>query len=505
MGRTITDAFLADLTAGMVRAVDPLRGGISGAPKFPQWSFFWLLWRGAIRYRLKAAQAAVVTTLTNICRGGIYDHLAGGFARYATDEEWLVPHFEKMLYDNALLIDLMTEVWRETQVPLFKIRIEETVSWLLSEMVAEGGGFAASLDADSEGEEGKFYVWSEAEVKSVLAPEEAQLFSLAYGVTGEGNWEGKTILNRLSEPYPRAGAEEKSLAAMRVKLLAARAARIRPGWDDKVLADWSGLMVAALARAAMVFERPDWLTAAERAFRFVARDMNQGGRLRHSSRRGVTKTPATANDYANMVWAALRMHEATSNDEFLSLARAWSDVLDRHYWDTENGGYLMSADDTGDVIVRLRTAQDEATPNANATQLSNLMGLFMLTGEQKFEDRARALLEAFALDLESNLFGHCALLAATHDVLAPQLLVIAGLSSDGKREFRSALNTVSVPGSREYIGSGEAINSAAAGLAGKCAERDVATAYTCLGTQCSPPIHRSEELIAELRRRRHAD
>jgi hypothetical protein len=502
---TITDGFLADLTARMVQAVDPVRGGINGAPKFPQWSFFWLLWRGAIRYRVDAAKSAVVTTLTNLCQGGIYDHLAGGFARYSTDEEWLVPHFEKMLYDNALLIDLMTEVWRETQNPLFKTRIEETVAWLLSEMVAEGGGFAASLDADSEGEEGKFYVWSEAEIKSLLTPDEAQIFSLAYGVRQEGNWEGKTILNRLSGSYPRSDAEEKSLAGMRAKLLEARAGRVRPGWDDKVLADWNGLMIAALARAAVVFERPDWLAAAERAFRFVARNMNEAGRLRHSSRRGVAKAPATASDYANMIWAALRLHEATTNDEFLTLAMTWSDVLERHYWDRESGGYVMSADDTEDVIIRLRTAQDEATPNANAIQLSNLMGLFMLTGEQRFEDKARALLDAFALDLANNLLGHCALLASTHDVLAPQLLVIVGLSPEGDHDFRAALSTISLPGSREYLTSKEAANPTVLGLSGKNAQNGVATAYACLGKQCSPPILRPERLIAELRRLRHAN
>ena len=161
-----------------------------GAPKFPQWNFFWLLWRGGIRFDDQRARDAVVTTLDNICQGGIYDHLGGGFARYSVDERWLVPHFEKMLYDNALLIDLMTEVWRETHDQLFATRIAETVAWLEREMIADGGGFAASLDADSEGEEGKFYVWSAAEIEDVLGAEDAAVFARVYAVTADGNFEG---------------------------------------------------------------------------------------------------------------------------------------------------------------------------------------------------------------------------------------------------------------------------------------------------------------------------
>src|SRR5262245_58383271 len=193
----LTDVGNAALAGPMARAVDMRRGGLAGAPKFPQWSYFWLLWRLAIRYGNPVALQAVDTTLTNICQGGIYDHLGGGFARYSVDERWLVPHFEKMLYDNALLIDLMTEVYRETGNELYKTRIAETVGWLQREMSSDGGGFAASLDADSEGEEGKFYVWSKAEIEAVLGADEARLFCEAYGVTSEGNWEGTTILNRL--------------------------------------------------------------------------------------------------------------------------------------------------------------------------------------------------------------------------------------------------------------------------------------------------------------------
>jgi uncharacterized protein YyaL (SSP411 family) len=228
----ITDPLLSDLTSRLVRAVDMRHGGLQGAPKFPQWSFFWLLWRGAIRYRQTQARSAVETTLTHICQGGIYDHLGGGFARYSVDERWLVPHFEKMLYDNALLIDLMTEVYRETANPLFKTRIAETVAWVEREMIAEGGGFAASLDADSEGEEGKFYVWSREEVLALLGAEDCAWFCEVYDVTEEGNFEGRNILNRLGSLELLSEEEEARLARTRTVLLGARGRRVRPGWDD---------------------------------------------------------------------------------------------------------------------------------------------------------------------------------------------------------------------------------------------------------------------------------
>src|SRR5512134_3064619 len=322
-GPAITDALLSELTQRLLGAVDRINGGLAGAPKFPQWSFLWLLWRGGIRYDNAAAREAVAQTLTHICQGGIYDHLGGGFARYTVDERWLVPHFEKMLYDNALLVDLMTEVYRETGDPLLKTRIAETVDWFAREMIAEGGGFAASLDADSEGEEGRFYVWSAAEIEAVLGPEDAREFGRVYGVTPGGNWEGHTILNRLGSLELGSPEQEARLAEMRARLLVRRAGRVRPGWDDKVLADWNGLMIAALVNAARTFEQPSWLGLTKRAFAFVSDEMTEGGRLRHSYRQGRRHAPATASDYANMIWAALRLYQATLEPRYREAARAW--------------------------------------------------------------------------------------------------------------------------------------------------------------------------------------
>jgi hypothetical protein len=501
----LTDATLADLTGRLASAVDGERGGLKGAPKFPQWNFFWLLWRGAVRYGHVGARHAVDTTLTHICQGGIYDHLGGGFARYAVDERWLVPHFEKMLYDNALLTDLLCEAYRETANPLYAARIDETVAWLLREMVADGGAFAASLDADSEGEEGKFYVWSRTEIVDVLGEADAAVFAAAYDVSDAGNWEGRNILNRLHNPMLGLPADEKVLREMRSKLLARRSRRTRPGWDDKVLADWNGLMIAALVHAAKVMDRPEWLTAAARAFHFVLQAMETGGRLLHCYRAGQAKAQATATDYANMIWAALRLFQATNEGAFLTAAERWCASLDRHHWVADVGGYALTADDTPDVIVRLRGAHDDATPNANATMVSNLVALFLLTGKETYLARAHAIPQAFAGDLAQTTMAHCGLMAASFDLLAPQHVVVIKMGSDPEAErLARAPLRLSLPGAVQQILPADLVPRVGP-LADKSALGGESTAFACLGPQCSLPVTEAEQLLALLRRQRSID
>jgi uncharacterized protein YyaL (SSP411 family) len=491
----ISDGLVRDLTRGIAQAVDPQHGGLKGAPKFPQWSIFWLLWRGAIFFEDSEAQKAVLTTLTHIAQGGIYDHLGGGFTRYSVDELWLVPHFEKMLYDNALLIDLLTHASRESQQNVFQVRIAETVAWLKREMVTEGGGFASSLDADSEGEEGKFYVWSAAEIRDVLGKEDYVFFAKIYGVSDAGNFEGRTILNRLDHLEWLGAEDEARLAEMRAKLCERRATRVRPGLDDKVLADWNGLMIAALARASAVFGEDAWLKMCERAFGFIESEMQTAdGRLWHSWRAGVTRAPGTAADYANMIWAALRLYQATGAARYLDAAKRWSAVLDAHHWDGDGGGYFISADDTSDVIVRLKPAQDDAVPNANAIQLSNLIALTSITGDGTYDDRARALLKAYSGVISSAPVAHCGLIAAWLD-LERQIQVKLPLSAAGA--FVEVLYSISLPGALEYVGKSNDVqlSPALASVPSGTAETAV---LVCIGPACGPPVDEPEALRARL-------
>ena len=509
----ISDTSLEDITSRLLRAVDPENGGLEGAPKFPQWNFFWLLWRGAIRYDQPLAKAAVEKTLIQICQGGIYDHLGGGFSRYCVDEKWLVPHFEKMLYDNALLLDLLTEVYRETHNPLFKVRIAETVGWLTREMLTEGGAFASSLDADSEGCEGKFYVWSYGELVEVLGADVAKVFSHIYDASPKGNWAGDhhapspiptSILNRLGARELMSDIEEEKLAILKAKLLARRANRVRPGFDDKVLADWNGLMIAALARAAVVFGKPAWAELAKRAFAFIDTRMTLDGRLRHSYRAGQMTASATASDYANMIAAAIRLHQIAADPHYLACALRWLDVLDRHYWVADTGGYATTADDTKDVLVRLMSAHDDAVPSANTMMLSNLMHLFLITGDARFANRAEAIQRAFASDLARSLTGHTGFLANSIDTIAPQLIVVGESVRIG--DIAPTLNTLSLPGALMYTLSNHAAlaQDLPPGLKGKTAIDNKPAAYLCLGPRCQLPITDAAKLAASLHELRGA-
>ena len=498
-----SDAMLADLARRLIEAVDPVNGGIRGAPKFPQAQFFGFLWRAGLRYGLPNPLETVDLTLTHIAQGGIYDHLGGGFSRYSVDERWLVPHFEKMLYDTALLVDLMTEVWREKKSPLYAMRIAETVGWLLREMVVDDGGFAASLDADSEGEEGKFYVWSLAEIEEVLGSDDARLFAEVYGVTAEGNFEGHNILNRLNAIELRDAATERRLTEMRETLFQRRGSRVRPGFDDKVLADWNGLMIAALAQAADIFVRADWLEGAERAFNFVSTRMNRDGRLFHAFRASEAKAPATANDYANMIKAALALANVTGKHDYVDRAREWVYVLDRHYWAHDLGGYYFVADDTDDLIVRPSSGQDEATPNANAVMVSNLAALYLWTGEQRYRARAEAILHAFAGAIGVNVLAHTGLLAAELDLLAPAHVVLFAPQGSDALPLRHALHEVSLPGAVIQEAREGELLPASSPAYGKTAMDDRPTAYVCIGPQCSLPVSEPAALIETAKAARH--
>ncbi|MGZ5835105.1 MAG: thioredoxin domain-containing protein, partial [Xanthobacteraceae bacterium] len=261
---------LDQAAASLARAMDPINGGLRGAPKFPQCQMLEFLWRAGLRRKDQRFYDVVERTLDRICEGGIYDHLGGGFSRYSVDDRWLVPHFEKMLYDNAQLLELLALAYAHSGKDLFHTRARETVGWLDREMTTGEGAFSASLDADSEGEEGKFYVWSPDEIREVLGPDDAEFFARYYDVTAGGNFEGHNILNRLKSPE-RSVEDERRLVPMRAKLLAAREPRVRPGLDDKILADWNGLMIAALVNAGVLLDEASWIAKARHAFDAIAR------------------------------------------------------------------------------------------------------------------------------------------------------------------------------------------------------------------------------------------
>jgi uncharacterized protein len=500
-GGPITPKQLDPIAERLLREVDQINGGIGTAPKFPQTGIFELLWRAWKRTGQAPYRDAVVKALDAMCQGGIYDHLGGGFSRYSTDARWLVPHFEKMLYDNAELVDLLTLVWQETRKPLYLQRIEETLDWVRREMLTPEGGFASSLDADSEHEEGKFYVWSESEVDATLG-EHAPLFKRYYDVGAEGNWEGHSILNRLKTPALADAETEHELRQCRALLLQARDGRVRPGLDDKVLADWNGLMIAAMANAGLVFERPAWIALARGAFGFVGRHMAEPDqRLLHSWRGGRTRHPASVDDYANLCRAALALHEATGEDDLLIQARDWLATLDRYYWDSAGGGYFFAANDTQGLVARPKTAADSAVPAGNGTMVGVLSRLSMLTGEEAYLRRAEAILETFSGEIGRNFFPLATLLNNVELLTKPLQIVLVGESGTAAFDLlRRAVYDVSLP-NRVVVclspGGTLPIDHPASGkglVDGKPA------AYFCEGTICSLPVTDPKTLLETLAR-----
>ncbi|MEP9367784.1 thioredoxin domain-containing protein [Xanthobacter sp. VNH20] len=464
---------------------DKANGGLRGAPKFPQTGLMEMIWRAGERTGDEKLKAICAFTLNRMCEGGIYDHLGGGFSRYSVDEHWLVPHFEKMLYDNALLLELLALASQETGDPLFLARARETVGWLEREMLTEGGAFCASLDADSEGHEGKFYVWTASQIEEVLGAEDAAYFAGFYDVTPGGNWEGAVILNR-TKAGDVALEDEVRLAPLREKLLAARAKRVRPGLDDKVLADWNGLMIAALARAGALLNEPSWIALAERAFAAVVDLMSEGDRLGHSYRAGRTLYPGLASDLAAMARAGIALHEATGTGEPLNHAIAFLTVLERHHLDSASGAYFLTADDADALVMRPLTTMDEAQPNYNAVAADALVRLSALVGDDDLRTRADRILRGLSAAAAANALAHGALLNAIDTRLRLAEIVTTGAAGEALAQAGLRLSFLA----RVVIRAAQAADLPPGSLARARMENAPASgaAFICAEGRCTLPI-----------------
>jgi hypothetical protein len=421
-----------------------------------------------------------------MCEGGIYDHLGGGFSRYSVDERWLTPHFEKMLYDNAQLLELLALAYQRSANDLFRTRARETVAWLEREMTTGEGAFCASLDADSEGEEGKFYVWSPDEIDAVLGKDDAAFFAAHYDVTPAGNFEGHNILNRLKH-LPRSMEDENRLVPLRAKLLAARAKRVRPGLDDKVLADWNGLMIAGLVNAGVSLDEPAWVQRAARAFLFVDAKMAHGDRLGHSWRDGRLLFPGLASDHAAMIRAALALHEATGEHAYLERALAWQGTLDRHYANPDSGGYFLTADDAEGLVVRPNATTDDATPNPNALAAHNLVRLATLTGQHAWRDQADRLFEGVFAAAGENVFAHLALLNALDLRLRAAEVVVTGEGARANELLAAARKLPFLDRIVLRAPSAAALPASHPAQA-KISATSEAAAFVCVGETCSLPV-----------------
>ena len=471
---------------------DPVRGGIDNAPKFPNAPFIDALWLSWLYNREVSHRDMFLLSLKTMLQGGIYDHLGGGLCRYSVDADWLVPHFEKMLYDNAQVIRHATYAYAETQDDLFRIRIEEIIEWLVREMRLPNGGFASSLDADSEGEEGKFYIFSEAEIDNVLG-DQASDFKNYYGVKPAGNFEGSNILNRL-----HAVNEEPSvppdIADARDKLLDYRNARVRPGRDEKALTDWNALMIRALAEAGRSFKRSDWIEYAVSAYRSIGASFHDG-RMAHCQMDDVLVYPALSTDYAAMMNAALSLFEATGDRTFIRDAIALKEALDANNRDA-SGNYRLSALNAEDVILHSYGDYDEAIPSATSQIIEAFTRLFLVTGDLHLYTQNERLVEQAMGRALVQQYGQIGILNASRFAAEPLSLVIADESVDGEL----SLLAQRIPDPRRVdkfiqFETGKAIELPTGGTA----HADKPSAWLCKGQVCLAPVETPAALEILLR------
>ncbi|MEM2141363.1 thioredoxin domain-containing protein [Nitrososphaera sp.] len=499
----IERSILDEAAVGLLQMGDTIYGGFGQAPKFPNTSNLLFLLRyydisGIARFR-----DFVLFTADKMAQGGIHDHLGGGFARYATDQKWLVPHFEKMLYDNALLAQLYSELYQITKDERHLATVKKTLDFIMREMTHPDGGFYSALDADSEGEEGKFYLWTKKEIRDILGdPATIDAFCEYYGVTEGGNFEFKNILNvrsSLDAIAKRAGKKPEEIKKMIdgacAKLLAEREKRVRPGRDEKVLTSWNGLMISGFAKGYAVTGDTRYLEAAKNSVRFIeARLASPEGRLMRTFKDGQSKLNAYLDDYAFYAGALLDLFAVESKPEYLEKAVRYTDYMLAHFWDEKEGNMFFTSDDHEQLIVRTKNFYDLAIPSGNSVAASNLLRLYHYTQDNAYLDKAVRIMKSGARPAAENPFGFGQLLMAMYLYVKKPVEVTVM----GRGAMSRWLNSTFLPDG--ITASVDQKDMAAlekyAFFKGRGAEGEAA--FVCRNFACSLPLKSPEELARQL-------
>lgn len=508
---TLKQEILHNAMGTLLNAADLRDGGFGTAPKFPHAMDLRFLLRCAKRFESKEALQVATLAFDKMAYGGMYDQLGGGFHRYSTDARWLVPHFEKMLYDNALLTTAYVEAWQLTNNPEYERIVRETLEYVQREMTHPEGGFFSTQDADSEGVEGKFFVWSKEEIIQILRESEAALFNACYDVSAHGNWEETNILNR-PRNWETVAKEQvidlkelhSQIAASRQKLFAEREKRIHPGRDEKILASWNGLMIAAFAQAGMALQEPDYIDSARRAADFTWNHMrNEQGRVLHSWKEGELKFNGYLDDYANLIDAYVEVYQATSDVAYLERASALTEIMLEHFSDQQVGGFFYTSNDHEKLIARPKESQDNATPSGNAMAATVLYKLGRITGETELEEVAYKTLQSLSGQLESSSMSSAQSLIAFDFQTGPTWELV--LVSEGEEEAVSGyLEQIH----RKFIPNKVVVTHNAAEeiapilqttLLGKTVRDGKPTLYQCEHGACQAPLNNPEEIEKKLK------
>ena len=424
---TNIEKFIVAAENNIIENCDLRHGGLNGAPKFPQLFIYDFLLNLYQQDQDEKKLNIITSTLDNICSGGIFDHVAGGISRYSVDELWLVPHFEKMLYDNAQLLLLLNKFYITTHQSAYKQKAEQIANWIISEMQDKDGGYYAALDADSEGVEGKFYIWSYVELKNILK-DDLKFFCSIFNVTEEGNWEGNIVLSRYKQLHINE-EEEARVQLLLDKLAQYRKKRIKPQLDDKILVDWNGLTIEAMAYTGKVLNNNKYLKSAERAFSFIFDKMFVQNKLYHSNCMGINKHLGMLDDYVHLTKAALMLYETTSKYYYLEQSILLTKcILD--YFFNKDGGFYTNSNDQKDVILKNIQYFDNVTPNSNAVLLSIFSKISLVTSDKKYVQLYEDLISKISKKISNQYLGSTSFLKNFSLIKTAKLLIIAGKNKD---------------------------------------------------------------------------
>lgn len=489
-----------DAVEELKSSFDNAYGGFGRAPKFPIPHNLYLLMRYSTVKDDKDAINIVESTLKAMYKGGMFDHLGYGFSRYSTDQKWLVPHFEKMLYDNALISIAYIECYQLTGKNLYKEVAEKIFTYVLRDMTSEVGGFYSAEDADSEGVEGKFYVWSYDEIIKILGEKSGKLFCNYYDISKEGNFEGKSIPNLIGKNIEEIEKDKNlssKLEKLKQKLFNYRNEREHPHKDDKILTSWNGLMIAALAYGGRVFERQEYIEAAIKAVEFILNNLiRKDGKLMARFRDGESAYEAYAEDYAFLVWGLIELYESSLNIKYLEKAIELNNQMFDNFWDSKEGGFFLYAKDTEELIVRPKEIYDGALPSANSVAAFNIIRLARLTEDMELEMRAEKVFGAFGGTIKHNPSSYSFIMTALlFYQIGTEVIVIAGEKEEAKTvKFLKEINKEYLPHSVFILNENEEISKVDANLLSKNKIDNKVTVYICENFACGKPITDLEEL-----------
>ncbi len=509
-GEMMTTEILNQAFSSLISKFDNAHGGFGRAPKFPPSMTLMFLLRHHKRTHSPEALQMIELTLEKMAGGGMYDHIGGGFARYSTDAHWLVPHFEKMLYDNALLSRIYLYAYQATRKPRYREVAEETLEYILRDMTSDEGGFYSSEDADSEGVEGKFYVWTKDEVIRLMGREEGEIFCRYYDITTEGNFEhGQSILNTPISPEEFAGREniatdelKRIISSGRKKLFRAREERVRPGLDDKILTAWNGMMLMAFAEAANIMGRDDYREVARRNGEFLLSNLLRDGRLLRTYKDGRAKLNGYLEDYAYVIEGLLALYEATFELKYFERARELADVMIEQFWDGEEGGFYFTSSDHEELIMRTKDYFDNAIPSGNSSAALSFLKLWSLTQESSYQRCAATILRTMRQAMEKYPSGFGYLLSALDAYLAEgrEIAIIGSVDSHEVRAFVEEIYSRYIPNKAVAAAAPEDERAAKAIklLEGRALVAGKAAVYVCQNYACLLPATTVKEMVERL-------